>query len=413
MLSEFRKGSAGYISQQTGRFAAHNYDPYPVVLAKGEGAWVWDVNSKKYLDMLSSYSATNFGYGHPRLVATLKYQLDSGLAVMSRTYMTDVFGEFCEKLVNFCGGTNGHLNKVIPMNTGAEAVETAIKLVRKYGYSRFGKQIPRHQANIIVCDNNFHGRTSTIVGFSSVSQYRDDFGPYDGGFKHVPFGDVNALVGAIDHNTVAFLVEPIQGEGGINVPPAGYFKKVKKLCEERNIFLIFDEVQTGFGRTGSNFAYQYEDVMPNILILGKALGGGLLPISAVVADDFIASVFEPGDHGSTFGGNPLACVVAIEAMGVLQDEKLSLRAYALGEYFTSRLNSISSPHIKDVRGRGLMIGLELDIDGRKFCERMIEYGVLCQYTRKNVIRLSPPLIITREEIDWTLDKIESVLYQYK
>lgn len=401
-------GSSLQIINEIEKYAAHNYKPLPVVLDRGERVWVYGHYGKGdlYLDMLSCYSALNFGHSHPRLVSALLAQLEK-LAVVPRAFYHEKLGEFCRVLAEFCG-----MDKVLSMNTGAEAVETAIKICRKWGYKV--KKIKPNKAEIIVCENNFHGRTTTIVGFSTEDQYKFGFGPFAPGFKVIPFGDVNALEEAIGENTAGFLVEPIQGEGGINVPPDGYLKKAAAICKEKGILFILDEIQTGFGRTGYNLAYQYEgkEAKPDLLILGKALGGGLLPVSAVVAENEVMDVIQPGDHGSTFGGNPLACAVGVEAVKVLQDENLSEHSRKIGSYFLAELKNIKSPAIKEVRGRGLMVGVELSPkanSAREYCEKFLEEGILCKDTRENVIRFTPPLIITQGEIDWALDIIRRVL----
>lgn len=396
--------TATEVMERTHKFSANNYHPLPVVLTRGKDVYVWDTESREYIDMLSAYSALNFGHNHPRLVNALVSQA-SALSVTSRAFYTDVFAEFVEKLAKFC-----FLDKVLPMNSGAEAVETAIKIARKWGYKVKG--VKRNRAEIIVCENNFHGRTTTIIGFSSTPQYKDGFGPFTPGFKTVPFGDADALEKAITENTVAFLVEPIQGEGGINVPPDDYLNKVSWICRNHNVLFVADEIQTGLGRTGKKFAFWHQCLSPDLLIVGKALGGGLLPVSAVVGKNEVMDVIKPGDHGSTFGGNPLACAVATEALKVLEEEKLAENALELGEYFMERLKQMDNHLrlIKEVRGRGLLIGLELSVDGgRQFCERLLEAGILCKETRDNVVRFAPPLTITKQELDNALERIESIL----
>ena len=399
------------IIEGTESFSAHNYHPLPVVLTRGEGSWVWDVNGNSYLDMLSAYSAQNFGHCHPRIVSVMVEQAKK-LAVTSRAFYTDKYEEFVRTITGFC-----HMDKVLPANGGAEAVETAIKISRKWGYEN--KFIEPESAEIIVCSNNFHGRTTTIVGFSTEAQNRNGFGPFTPGLKLISFGDHVALNNAITENTVAILVEPIQGEGGIIVPPDGYLWTVRNICNRRKILLVLDEIQTGMGRTGFNFAYQHDhrfgNAKPDILILGKALGGGMLPVSAVLARDEIMNVIKPGDHGSTFGGNPLACAVAIESINVLEEEGLTQKARELGGYFISELKRIQNHLVKEVRGRGLLVGLELVEDqgiGRRFCEAMLEEGILCKETRDNVVRFAPPLIIKRVELDWALERIERVLRSF-
>lgn len=389
-----------------GKHLAPNYAPFHVMVKRAHGCWVWDVSGKKYLDMLSSYSALNFGHLHPRIVRALDRQREN-LAVSPRAFLSEELVFFARELAEFCG-----MEMVLPMNSGAEAVETALKLARKWGYTRKG--IPVNEAEIIVCANNFHGRTITIVSFSSEPQYRDLFGPHTPGFKEILFGDAGALRRAITPNTAAFLVEPIQGEGGIVVPPDGYLREAREVCRENNVLFIADEIQTGLARTGRMFACDYENVKPDLYILGKALGGGMLPISAVVGSRNLLETFSPGDHGSTFGGNPLACHVAREALRVLKEERLDEQAEELGTYFTEALRSIKSPYVKEVRGKGLLVGVELRRDGpdaHAFCERLVEEGILCKDTRKYVMRFSPPLTISREELDWALERIEKALTQ--
>jgi ornithine--oxo-acid transaminase len=386
-------------------YSAHNYHPLPVVLNRGEGCWVWDVDGKKYLDMLSSYSALNQGHCNPAVVAALKDQADK-LTLTSRAFHNDLFGPFMKKLAEMTG-----LQTVLPMNTGAEGVETAIKMARRWGYRRKG--IPDGKAKIVVCENNFHGRTTTIVGFSSEASYKEGFGPFSEGFQIIPYGDIEALESALDDHTCAFLVEPIQGEGGILIPEEGYLKKAGDMCRDRKILLILDEIQTGLGRTGRLFAYQHEEgVEPDALILGKALGGGVYPVSAVVSRKEIMDVFDPGSHGSTFGGNPLACRVALAALEVIENEKLADRSRDSGAYFTGELRKIESPHVTDVRGRGLFIGVEVKRESggaRPFCEKLMDLGILCKETHDLVIRFAPPLVITKEEMDWALERIGKVL----
>jgi ornithine--oxo-acid transaminase len=386
------------------QYGAHNYLPLDVVLSKGQGIWVWDVDGNKYLDCLSSYSAVNQGHCHPRIMRTMINQAQE-LTLTSRAFRNDQLGPFYEEL---CALTNSH--KVLPMNSGAEAVETAVKAVRKWGYHIKG--VPEDSAEIIVCTNNFHGRTITIVGFSSEQEYREGFGPFSPGFTIIPFGDAKALEEAITPNTVGFLVEPIQGEGGVIVPPAGYLKEVKGICAKHNVVLITDEIQTGLGRTGKLLAEEHDGIEADITLIGKALSGGFYPISAVLSNTEILGVLRPGEHGSTFGGNPLACAVAREALKVITDEGMVDNAAAMGEYFQSRLKEIKSPYVREVRGKGLMIGVELHPDAgsaRLFCEKLKNKGVLCKETHIYTIRFMPPLIITKEEIDWAMDRIEPVL----
>ena len=385
-------------------FGAHNYKPLDIVLARGQGVWVWDVEGNKYLDMLASYSALNQGHCHPRILTALIEQAKK-LTLVSRAFRNDQLGPFYKEI---CEMTHSH--SVLPMNSGTEAVETALKAARKWGYQI--KEIPDNMAEIIVCANNFHGRSTTIVGFSTEKQYKEGFGPFTPGFITIPFGDAEALEWAITPNTVAFLVEPIQGEGGIIVPPAGYLKKVREICDRYNVLLILDEIQTGLGRTGKLFAEEHEGIESDLTLVGKALSGGFYPISAVLSNKETLSIFQPGDHGSTFGGNPLACAVAREALKVIEDEKLIEKSLFLGHYLKESLRNILSPYVKEVRGMGLLIGVELKKSAggaRKFCETLMEKGILCKETHKHVIRFAPPLTITKEELDWALDRIESVL----
>ena len=385
-------------------FGAHNYKPLDIVLARGQGVWVWDVEGNKYLDMLASYSALNQGHCHPRILTALIEQAKK-LTLVSRAFRNDQLGPFYKEI---CEMTHSH--SVLPMNSGAEAVETALKAARKWGYQI--KEIPDNMAEFIVCANNFHGRSTTIVGFSTEKQYKEGFGPFTPGFITIPFGDAEALEWAITPNTVAFLVEPIQGEGGIIVPPAGYLKKVREICDRYNVLLILDEIQTGLGRTGKLFAEEHEGIESDLTLVGKALSGGFYPISAVLSNKETLSIFQPGDHGSTFGGNPLACAVAREALKVIEDEKLIEKSLFLGHYLKESLRNILSPYVKEVRGMGLLIGVELKKSAggaRKFCETLMEKGILCKETHKHVIRFAPPLTITKEELDWALDRIESVL----
>jgi len=390
------------------KFSAHNYHPLPVVISRAEGVWVWDTDNKKYLDMLSSYSALNQGHRHPKIVRALTEQAGK-LTLTSRAFHNDLFGPFCELVCRISGQ-----EKILLMNTGAEAVETAVKAARKWGYKIKG--IPENKAEIIVCENNFHGRTTTIVGFSSEAQYRDGFGPFAPGFKLIPYDDPDALERAITPNTVGFLVEPIQGEAGIIVPRDGYLSRASEICRKNNVLLILDEIQTGLGRTGKLFCYEYENFKPDILIVGKALGGGCYPISAILTSDGVMSVFTPGDHGSTFGGNPLACAIGTASINVILDERLPEKAAELGTYFNDRLVAMKSPHVKEIRGKGLLIGVyvhESSGTARRFCEALMHEGVLAKETHGQVIRFAPPLIITRDEIDWALGKIEKVLTKEK
>ncbi len=390
--------------EKTNKYGAHNYKPLPIVLEKGEGVWVWDVDGKKYMDMLSAYSALNHGHRHPKIVERAKKQLDK-LALCSRAFHAEKLALFNERITKLT-----KYGMVLPMNSGAEAVETAIKLIRKWAYVT--KKIPKHNAEIIVCTDNFHGRTTTIISFSSELDYKDNFGPFTPGFKIIPYGDLEALKKAITPNTAAFLVEPIQGEAGINMPPKGYLEGVQKLCKENNVLFAVDEIQTGLGRTGKLFCYMWENVRPDILIVGKALGGGIMPISAVLADEPILGLFTPGEHGSTFGGNPLACECALAAMDVIEDEHLVERSQEMGEYLMGKLRDIKSPHVKEIRGKGLLIGIELKREAggaRKFCEALMAKGLLCKETHDHVIRLAPPLVITKDEIDWAVEQVKDVL----
>ncbi|MCL0087927.1 ornithine--oxo-acid transaminase [Dehalococcoidia bacterium] len=385
-------------------FGAHIYNPLDVVLHRGEGVWVWDVEGNKYLDCLSAYSAVNQGHCHPEIVRTMIEQAQT-LTLISRAFRNDQLGLFCQEI---CKLTNSH--KVLIMNSGAEAVETVIKAVRKWGYKVKG--VPQDQAEIIVCENNFHGRTITIVGFSTNENFRNGFGPFAPGFRIIPYGNANAFEEAITPNTVAFLVEPIQGEGGVIVPPAGYLKEVKAICEKNNVLLILDEIQTGLGRTGKLLAEEHDGIEADLTLIGKALSGGFYPVSAVLSSTEVLGVLRPGEHGSTFGGNPLACAVARKAISVLIDENMIENSAVMGEYFRSGLSDIKGPYIKEVRGRGLLIGVELVPEAkgaRRFCEKLLTQGLLCKETHENIIRFAPPLVITKEEIDWALERIEPVL----
>ncbi|MCG6955780.1 MAG: ornithine--oxo-acid transaminase [Gemmatimonadetes bacterium] len=386
------------------RFSAHNYHPLPVVLDRGEGVWVWDVEGNRYLDMLSAYSALNQGHRHPEIIEAARAQLDR-LTLTSRAFHNDQMGPF---LAELCEATG--FERALPMNTGAEAVETALKTVRKWAYEVKG--VPPDQAEIIVCENNFHGRTTTIVGFSSEEQYRSGFGPFTPGFRMVPYGDADALETAIGPNTAGFLVEPLQGEGGVVVPPEGYLRRARALCDEHRVALMADEIQTGLGRTGRLFCSEWEDVRPDLLIVGKALGGGVYPVSAVIADSEFMDVFHPGDHGSTFGGNPLGAAVGRASLRVILDEDLPARADRLGSAFMSRLRGIDSPHIREVRGRGLLIGVVVeDSSGtaRPFCEALKERGILAKETHEQVIRFAPPLVIDEETLDFAFEQVRDVL----
>ncbi len=386
------------------RYGAHNYHPLDVVIHRAEGIWVWDVEGNKYLDFLSAYSAVNQGHCHPRIVQALVEQAKM-VTLTSRAFRNDRLGMMYQKLSELSG-----LPKVLPMNSGAEAVETALKAIRKWAYTVKG--VPENQAEIIVCQENFAGRTITIISFSSEEQYKKGFGPLTPGFKMIPFGDAEALEKAITPNTAAFLVEPIQGEGGINIPPEGYLKKAEEICRKNNVLLIFDEIQTGLGRTGKMFAHQHEGVKPDGITVGKALSGGFYPISAFISTEEVMDVFKPGDHGSTFGGNPLAAAIACAALDVLVEERLTERSAELGDYFINRLKQINSSYIKEVRGRGLFIGVELNKDAggaRRFCEALKDEGLLAKETHDHIIRFAPPLVIEKADIDWAYDRIEKVL----
>jgi len=390
--------------EQAETWSAHNYHPLPVVVARAEGVWVYDPEGNRYMDMLSAYSALNQGHRHPRIVQALKEQADK-VTLTSRAFHNELFGPFCEKLCRLAG-----MEMALLMNSGAEAVETAIKTARKWGY--VVKKVPRHKAEIVVCENNFHGRTTTIVGMSSEPQYRDDFGPYDGGFRLIPYGDLAALEKAITPNTAAFLVEPIQGEAGILVPPDGYLAAARDVCRRHDVLLLADEIQTGFGRTGRMFCAEYDGVTPDLFIVGKALGGGVLPVSGVVGRRDTLGLFRPGDHGSTFGGNPLACAVGMAALDVIVSERLPERSFETGAYMMSRLRAMNSSHVKEIRGKGLLIGVEIKEErgkARPYCEKLMGLGILAKETHDQVIRFAPPLVISREEADWALERIARVL----
>ena len=383
------------------QYGAHNYHPLDVVIERADGVWVYDVAGRRYLDCLAAYSAVNQGHCHPKILRTLTEQAEK-VTLTSRAFRNEQLPLLYQDLHNLTG-----FDCALPMNSGAEAVETALKTARKWGYKIKG--IPDGQAEIIVCANNFHGRTISIVSFSTDEQYRDGFGPFTPGFKVIPFGDARALRDAITPNTCAFLVEPIQGEAGIVIPPAGFLKEVAEICKQNHVLLMLDEIQSGLGRTGKLFAYMHEDITPDVLIVGKALAGGFYPVSAVLASREILGVFRPGDHGSTFGGNPLGCAVARTALRVLIEEKLVERSAELGAYFLGLLQTLNSPHLKEVRGRGLWIGMELDVPARPYCEALKEAGILCKETHDRVIRIAPPLVITRQEIDWAFPRIERVI----
>lgn len=384
-------------------YGANNYEPLPVVLTKGEGVYVWDSEGKRYIDMMSAYSAVSHGHAHPKLVSILTEQAKN-LSIVSRAFYTDKLAPFLQKICELTGQ-----ERALPMNTGAEAVETALKAARKWAYTV--KKVPQNQAEIIVCEGNFHGRTIAIVGMSSEAQYKEGFGPFPLGFKQVPYGDIAALEKAITPNTAAFLIEPIQGEGGIIVPPAGYLKQCAELCRKHNVLLICDEIQTGLGRTGKLLACEHEGIKPDALVLGKALGGGLLPVSLFLTRNDVMDVFTPGDHGSTFGGNALAASVALGAINVLLEEDLINRSAQSGNYLVEKLHALKSPLIKAIRGRGLLIGVEIapSFSAKEICLRLLKLGVLTKETHKTVIRLAPPLIITREQMDSVVSAISQVL----
>jgi ornithine--oxo-acid transaminase len=394
----------GALNRLETRYGATNYQPLPVTLVRGEGVYVWDEDGRRYLDMMGAYSATSFGHCHPRLVDALTRQARR-LDTVSRAYFTDRLGPFLARACELTG-----MDLALPANGGAEAVETALKTARKWAYKVKG--VPHDRAEIIAAEGNFHGRTIAIVGFSSIAQYRDGFGPFAPGFRLVPFGDVAALEAAITPNTAAFLIEPIQGEGGINVPPAGYLKAAERICRARNVLLICDEVQTGLGRTGRLLACHHDGVTPDAVTLGKALGGGLVPVSLFLARREVMNVFEPGDHGSTFGGNPIAAAVGLAALDTLVEERLVERSASLGAHMLSRLSAIKNPLIREVRGRGLFAGIELDaskIEAGLVVERLLHAGILTRDTHRNTIRMAPPFVIEQAEIDWAADRIEQVL----
>ncbi|WP_421381005.1 ornithine--oxo-acid transaminase [Bacillus salacetis] len=389
------------IIEQTQEFGANNYHPLPIVISEAEGVWVKDPEGSKYMDMLSAYSAVNQGHRHPKIIQALKDQADR-VTLTSRAFHNDQLGPWYEKI---CKLTNKDM--ALPMNTGAEAVETAIKTARRWAYDKKG--VAENQAEIIACEGNFHGRTMSAVSLSSEEEYKRGFGPMLPGINLVPYGDLDALKEAITPNTAAFLIEPIQGEAGIVIPPEGFLKAAYELCQENNVLFIADEIQAGLARTGKMFASDWEDVEPDMYILGKALGGGVFPISCVVANKDILGVFNPGSHGSTFGGNPMACAVSVASLEVLEDEKLAQRSLELGEYFMNKLKEIDNPKIKEVRGRGLFIGVELTEPARGYCEQLKEEGLLCKETHETVIRFAPPLIISQEDLDWAIERIQKVL----
>ena len=383
------------------RYGAHNYHPLDVVIERASGAWVYDVEGRRYLDMLAAYSAVNQGHCHPAIFAALVEQAQK-VTLTSRAFRNHQLPLLLKDLHDLTG-----FDMALPMNSGAEAVETALKAARKWGETVKG--IPANQTEILVAANNFHGRTIAIVGFSSDAQYRSGFGPFPAGFREVPFGDAEALRAAITPNTAAFLVEPIQGEAGVMIPPEGYLAEVAAICRERNVLLICDEIQFGLGRTGKLFAFLHDNIRPDVAIIGKALSGGFMPVSAVLASRQVLGVFHPGDHGSTFGGNPLACAVARAALKVIADERLSERSAELGAYALARLSALRSPHLKSVRGKGLWLAIELNTPARPFCEALKDRGVLCKETHDTVVRMAPPLVISQQDLDWGIDQIQAVL----
>lgn len=399
-----RKSTEVLIAQEN-KVSAHNYHPLPVVIHRAKGAWVTDVEGKEYLDMLSAYSALNQGHLHPKIVKAAKKQLDK-VSLTSRAFHNDQMGPFLEQLTKLTG-----YDKALLMNSGAEAVETAIKAARRWGY--FMKGVASDKAEIIVCSDNFHGRTTTIVGFSSDEGSRKGYGPFPVGFKTIPFGDAEALKKAVNANTVAFLVEPIQGEAGVQIPAQGYMQRVANICQENQVLLIADEIQTGLGRTGKLFCFQHEYVRPDIVVIGKALGGGLYPVSGILADDAIMnSAFSPGSHGSTFGGNPLACAIASASLEVILEDGLVTRSEFLGAYFLKQLKKLKSPKIKEVRGKGLLLAIELHETAGKariYTEKLLKEGVLAKETHQTIIRFAPPLVIRKKEIDWAVKRIKRVL----
>jgi ornithine--oxo-acid transaminase len=406
IATETKRTAEDYIEVED-RYGAHNYHPLDVVITRGEGCWVWDVEGKKYLDFLAAYSAVNQGHCHPRIVQALVEQAPR-LALTSRAFRNDRLGDFYRELSELTG-----YPKSLPMNTGAEAVETAIKAARRWAYRVKG--VPDGQAEILVFRENFHGRTTTIVGFSTEEGSRAGFGPFTPGFTILPYGDAGAVEAALAERgdrIAAVLVEPIQGEGGILIPPDGYLRRLRELTKEHRALLVIDEIQSGLGRTGKLFAFEHEGIRPDAVIVGKALSGGMYPVSALLATDEVMGVFDPGSHGSTYGGNPLAAAVAVEALRVLVDERLAERSAELGAYALERLRKLASPHVKEIRGRGLWIGIELHPEAggaRRFCEALQREGLLCKETHTHVIRMAPPLVISREDLDWALERIEGVL----
>ncbi|WP_404350627.1 ornithine--oxo-acid transaminase [Sutcliffiella horikoshii] len=389
------------IISMTEKFGANNYHPLPIVISKAQGVWVEDPEGNKYMDMLSAYSAVNQGHRHPKIIQALKDQADK-ITLTSRAFHNDQLGPWYEKMARLT-----KKNMVLPMNTGAEAVETAVKAVRRWAYDVKG--VPVNQAEIIVCEDNFHGRTMTAVSMSSSEEYQQGFGPMLPGIKVIPYGSIEALKGAITPNTAAFIFEPIQGEAGINIPAEGFLSEAYEICKANNVLYVADEIQAGLGRSGKLFACDWENVEPDMYILGKALGGGVFPISCVAANKDILGVFNPGSHGSTFGGNPLACAVSMASLEVLEEEKLVERSYDLGNYMMEELRTIKNPIIKEVRGRGLFIGVELTEEARPYCEKLKEEGLLCKETHETVIRFAPPLVISKEDLDWAIEKVKQVL----
>jgi len=393
---------AEQLSAQAAAHSAHNYHPLPVVIASAEGAWVTDVGGRRYLDLLAAYSALNFGHRHPRLVAAAQRQLER-VTLVSRAFEHDQFGPFCAELAALAG-----MEMVLPMNTGAEAVETAIKTARKWGYEVRG--VPADQAVIIAFEGNFHGRTTTIVSFSTDPDARGSYGPYTPGFRVVPYGDADALAAAMDGNVVGVLIEPVQGEAGVIVPPAGFLAAVRELCTRWGALMIADEIQSGLGRTGTTFACEHDDVVPDMYVLGKALGGGIVPVSAVVSSAQVLGVFKPGQHGSTFGGNPLGCAIAREVIAMLNTGEFQERSAKLGAHMHDRLNALPASAVRDVRGRGLWAGVEFTaFTGRQVSERLMEAGVLAKDTHGATIRLAPPLMVSKDDLDWAIDKLEAII----
>ncbi|ARI78735.1 ornithine--oxo-acid transaminase [Halobacillus mangrovi] len=393
------------IMDQTERYGAKNYHPLPIVISEAEGVWVKDPEGNRYMDMLSAYSAVNQGHRHPKLIEALKKQADR-VTLTSRAFHNDQLAPFYKKVSELTGK-----DMVLPMNTGAEAVETAIKTIRRWAYDKKG--IPEGKAEIIACEGNFHGRTMTAVSLSSDEENKRNFGPGLPGIKLIPYGDLEALKQAITPNTAGFLLEPIQGEAGIVIPPEGFLKEAYDVCKKENVLFVADEIQSGLGRSGKMFACDWEDVKPDMYILGKALGGGVMPISCVAADQGVLGVFTPGSHGSTFGGNPLACAVSIASLEVIEEEKLAERSLKLGQYFQDRLKEIDNPAIKEVRGKGLFVGVELSEPARPYCEKLKEEGLLCKETHETVIRFAPPLVISEEDLEWAIEKISNVLSNVK